>query len=312
MKKGFDRLLSYISGRLSAALNMVLPDIKEKTDEIRIRCEKPVCLTVSNAPLFVNRCGTVSDKPSDDALIPTHCEVEDSFLLACGKSVHSHIEEISQGFVTLPGGDRVGLCGTAVMTDSSVSNISNIYSLNYRISREIHGAADGFTEVLRSTSGLLICGPPSSGKTTSLRDAARSLASGELGKAYRVSVIDSGNEIASVVNGVPQNDVGICTDILSGYDKAYGIISAIRTLNPEYLVVDEIMNDNEVKGIIRGSGCGVRLIATMHCGDPYELAEKEIFKALAGAGAINDVVYFSGAGRSPEIFAAEEIFNKEK
>lgn len=199
----------------------------------------------------------------------TQEDITECFLELCRNSVHSFAREIAEGYITLPGGHRVGFCGTAAAHDGKLATLRDISSLNIRFAREVRECARelctrAFGDGLCS---LIVAGKPLSGKTTVLRDMARIL-----GQEHRVCVIDTRGELAGVYNGVPALDVGENTDVLNGYGRAEGIMCALRSLSPEVIICDEIGSDAEE--IRQCMNCGVRLIASAHAGSIAELRSR--------------------------------------
>lgn len=196
----------------------------------------------------------------------TQEEITECFHELCRNSVHSFAREIAEGYITLPGGHRVGFCGTAAAQDGKLAGLRDISSLNIRFAREVKGCAEelfagAFADGLCS---LIVAGKPLSGKTTVLRDLARIL-----GESHRVCVIDSRGELAGVSGGVPALDVGENTDVLNGYSKSEGIMCALRSLSPDIIICDEIGGDAaEVRQCMF---CGVKLVVSAHAGSLAEL-----------------------------------------
>ena len=202
-------------------------------------------------------------------------ELSDCFAEICRYSVFSFEEEIAQGFVTLDGGHRVGICGTAVTKNGSVTSFKDISGLNIRIAHQIRGCADGLYKQVFSDGlhSLLLAGKPLSGKTTVLRDLARLL-----GEHHRVVIIDSRGELSASVRGTPSFDIGLNTDALCGCEKSAGIMLAIRSLSPEVMICDEIGNDAEA--VEQAMFCGVKLIASAHASDVAELKNRAATRGL--------------------------------
>lgn len=196
-------------------------------------------------------------------------EIADIFAEICRFSVYSFQSEIAQGFVTLDGGNRVGICGTAVYKNGKIDFIKDISGLNIRIAHEKIGCSDELYRRFFSgePKSLLLGGAPLSGKTTMLRDLAR-----RLSERLRVTVIDSRNEISGSVRGLPSFDVGQNTDVLCGAEKSDGIMLALRTMSPEVIICDEISDDEEALGAC--ALCGVKVIAAAHCGSLAELKKR--------------------------------------
>lgn len=199
----------------------------------------------------------------------TAADINDCFQELCRYSVHSFSREIAEGYITLPGGHRAGFCGTAVMKDGRLETLRDISSIDLRLAREVHGCAAELHRAAFSGGAvsLLLCGRPMSGKTTLLRDLARIL-----GTSRRVALIDSRSELAAANGGAPMLDVGENTDVLSGYPKREGIMTALRVLSPEYIICDEIGGDADA--VAECMHCGVKLIATAHGGSMDELRRR--------------------------------------
>ena len=98
-----------------------------------------------------------------------------------------------------------------------------------------------------------------------------------------------GGEIAASYKGVPQNDVGMNTDIFNCFPKEKGIEQAIRVMSPEFVVCDEIGNDT--KTLLKYAGNGVKPILTVHCGDISEAVHNEAITNLISSGAINYIAF---------------------
>lgn len=196
-------------------------------------------------------------------------EIADVFAEICRYSVYSFQGEIARGFVTLDGGNRVGICGTAVYKNGKIDFIKDISGLNIRIAHEKIGSANELYERFfrEGAQSLILGGKPLSGKTTLLRDLAR-----QLSERYRVTIIDSRNELSGSVRGTPSFDVGKNTDVLCGAEKSDGIMMALRTMSPEVIICDEIADDEEA--VERCAFCGVKLIASAHAGSLSELKSR--------------------------------------
>lgn len=263
----------------------------------------PVALTVNNRPLFVSSSAHASDYISGELLLAAPEDLEESFRLLCRNSVYAHAGEIRSGFIMMSGGHRAGICGT--VTDEG--NMRDISSINIRIAREVLGCA---AELARKFDGggMLIAGPPGSGKTTVLRDLIRQLSDGTCGKYYRIAVIDSRGELSASIRGQSQNDLGRNTDILLSADRAAGSEMALRTLFPDIIAFDELGTAAELKSISDSLNAGVAVITTAHIGGVADIMRRSVTSGLLRSGAVSQIAVLNGEpGTPPDIFSLEEL-----
>ena len=179
---------------------------------------------------------------------------------ATQSSAHTALDRVRQGFVTLRGGHRVGMCGSVVRKEGRIVTLRELSSLSIRVARTVPGLAGpllpGLTEEGRFVS-TLIAAPPGAGKTTLLRDLVRALSDGEAGVPLRVAVADERGEIAALWRGEPQLYVGRHTDVLDGCAKAEGLSILIRGMNPQVAAVDELGGGEDARAVAEAAGCGV-------------------------------------------------------
>lgn len=289
----FDEIAENLPPSMQKAVRALPNTVKNKVMEIRLRAGCPLSVNVGGMNMFVT-VNDVSILPTRNVYIVTAEEIEAVYLKICNYSVHTHMDEIKQGFITLKGGHRAGICGTAVYEKGEIAAFRDITSINIRMSRHFYGCAD--TLLPWALKGnLLLSGPTSSGKTTRLRDLARLLSN----HCKRVTIIDSRFEIAG---GVVGRDLGPCCDVLGGIQKSDGLDIAVRTLNPEYIILDELGSIAETKGIISAMFCGVRVVASIHSGSIAELQSRPQAVMLMESGAVDYIAQLSGVTLSPEIY----------
>ncbi len=294
MKNVFDSAVSFLPGSLNDMLCKISEEIKSKTYEVRLRTGKPVALITSDGTLFADE-SKVTYIYTEDLSKVSFQQMRDSFNRLCNFSVYTHSDSIAQGFITLSSGHRVGIGGTAVTQNSKVISIRDVNSLNIRIAREFKGCADEIlTKVFKNQlKNVIIAGPPSSGKTTLLRDIARQISSGRFGEYQKVAVIDERCEISPVSDGMCTCDIGPNTDVLSAFKKADGIMCALRTLSPQLIICDEIGTADECEAIKSGLNSGVNFVLSMHASSIQELKNKPQFNTLLKSGIVGQTVLLS-------------------
>ena len=208
-------------------------------------------------------------------------DIERIITSATENSLYAYIDGIRNGYITVKGGHRLGICGRAVYEDGKLKNVKNISYINIRISRQVKGAAIPVMKYISSEviNGILIISPPGGGKTTLLRDLARILGNTP---GTRPAVIDSRCEIGAEFEGVAYNDTGERTFLLSGYSRSDGFSHAIRALSPDIILCDEIGGEEDARFIFEAAFCGVRVIATAHGTDVEGIKKRKGFAGLIG------------------------------
>lgn len=266
----FNQVIEYISKDLRNFLNEI-PDIyKKDIEEVRLRINSPLNISLNNKNYFLKKKGGLTLN-SREGIIVNPEEINKTYQLITDYSVYSLEDEIKNGFITLKGGHRVGIGGKVIFGRAGIEGIKNISSLNFRIGREKIGISRDIIHHLINSNGefenTLIISPPQCGKTTLLRDIIRNLSDGIKGTnidGYKIGLVDERSEIAGVYNGIPQKYVGIRTDILDACHKSLGIIMLIRSMSPEIIAVDEIGSKDDVLSIQEALRAGIKLIATIH------------------------------------------------
>jgi stage III sporulation protein AA len=294
-------LLPFLAPRLGPFINEAARRLPGPLTEVRLRSERPIHLLWAGGDGFLRPDGRAGPDPAG----AVRCDPEEltrTLQLMTQGSLYAWEEEIRSGFLTLPGGHRVGLVGRALVDGGAIRTLQPISGLNLRIARSIHGVASTILPALldagRPCSTLLI-GPPGSGKTTLLRDLCRLLSLGApaLGlPGQKVGVVDERSEIGGAVGGVPTHDLGPRTDLLDGAPKASGLMLLIRSMSPQVLAVDELGRPEEGEAVREALHAGVSMLATAHGRDLADVARRPTLASLIEDGAFRRAVILRGEG----------------
>lgn len=270
-----------ISGYVSESLRPVLESLPwkiwDQLQEIRLRIGQPLALIAGGTPFFLQGGCLIKDWRNSDFLV-TRKMLDDTVLLVSHHSFYALEQELQHGFITIPGGHRVGIAGKGVLKDGSLQTIKDVSSLNIRIARSMLGISDTVMPYLiknGQVQNTLLIGPPGCGKTTLLRDMARNLSQGYGGRCFQVGVIDERSEMGCSFLGVPQLDVGPCTDILDGVPKAIGMELFLRVMGHDVIITDEISGKADCEAIQDLCGCGVSVIASAHGGSLQDVLKRK-------------------------------------
>lgn len=272
-----------------------------RTEEIRLR--------VGTAPALVLPEG---ERAIPGAAITGREELERLVELASRWSLHAVLEQLRRGYLTVAGGHRLGLCGTAVMEGNQMHVLRDFSGANLRVARQMKGVAVQTVRQLLQEGQLpntLILAPPGAGKTTLLRDLIRCLSTGQTGPPLRVAVADERGELAAMYQGQAQMDLGGCTDVLDACPKAVAIPMLLRGMNPRVIAVDEITLREDVAAMEQAVGCGVSLLATAHGGGPEDLKRRPVYREMVDKGIFQMLVTIrvENGQRTIRVMPVEEL-----
>lgn len=299
MSDSFDSALYGVCEPIKSVLKSVRETDKKNIFEIRMRKDSALMVTTPIGSKYVDPQGNLSFSPLEKITV-TESDIKKSFELICDYSLQTHENELRCGYISMHGGHRAGISGEGVMTDGSVTAFRKITGISIRISRTVANISGTLINSLRrefsDIPGIVIFGPPGSGKTTLLRDLALGLS-----RTNRVVLIDEKKEL---ING---HDLCMDFDVLSGIDKCIAAEMAVRNLNPEIILFDEIGSKQQARQIENCYSCGVRVITTLHAGSIDELMRRKIAQSMMRLGAVKAAVFLPAVGAEPVIYNLEEF-----
>jgi len=292
-------ILAFLAPPVRRPIERLGNDLWARAEEIRLRRERPLSLVTDKGDFFLSPLGLPSRDPGAAYLVTAE-DTRKTLSLVSQGSVYALEEEFRNGFVTIPGGHRVGFAGRALLEAGRVRTIVHVAGLSFRLSREVKGAARPLLGRLVSRAGrprsTLIISPPGCGKTTFLRDLVRLLSDGvpELGlRGFRVGLVDERSEVAACYEGVPQRDVGLRTDVLDGCPKAEGVFLLLRSMSPEVIAADEIGRPEDTVALNEAANAGAAVVATAHGSSVEDLAARPMLRELLASGLFEVFVVLS-------------------
>lgn len=313
-------ILPSLSANIREAIQRVDPEYLKVVEEIRIRENRPLMITLNNKDYIIKADGNLTTSINDAYIVNRH-DTSNILQLISDYSIYAIEEELRNGYITLKGGHRVGFTGKGVLEDGKIKTLKYISGFNFRISREIKGAANIVIPYIKDNGEILhtlIISPPQCGKTTLLRDLIRQISNGDLNqglRGHKVGVVDERSELAGCYKGVPQNDIGIRTDVLDACPKAKGMIMLIRSMSPHIIATDEIGSKEDMFAIEEALNAGIKIITTVHGSSFDEISRKPLLKDLINKKVFERMIILSsrkGAGTIEKIIdgkTLENIFN---
>ncbi|UFJ42923.1 stage III sporulation protein AA [Brevibacillus humidisoli] len=303
-------ILAILPAPVRNILSVLPTAVRENIEEIRLRQQQPLEIRYGQQASYVTSSGQLTAN-SRQGWVFTEEQAAKLLNLVSQHSLYALEEELKRGYITIVGGHRIGLAGKVVMERGEVKGIREITSFNIRIAREKRGAAQKVLPYLFAQGKVyntLVISPPQCGKTTLLRDMARSISYGnEYASSRKVSIVDERSEIAGCLHGVPQRDVGPRTDVLDACPKALGMMMMIRTMSPEVIIVDEIGRAEDSEAIWEAIHAGVSIICSAHGFDLEEASRRPMLGKLIQQGAFDRYIVLnrtSGVGTIEGVYDA--------
>ena len=251
--------------------------------EMRLRVNAPLIVIYQGQEYFLTREGEFSREESQGCFVRAE-DLKETMEYVSSYSMYAFEEEIRQGFITIQGGHRVGIAGKTVLEGDRIKSVKYISYINLRLSHQIKGCASPILPYIIKNGRIchtLIISPPRCGKTTLLRDLIRQVSSGSsYMPGVSVGVVDERSEIGGSYQGIPQNDLGIRTDVLDCCPKAEGMMMLIRSMSPEVVAVDELGDYEDIHAIESVIHCGCKLFATVHGSSIEDIKRKPLMQRL--------------------------------
>lgn len=284
-----EEILKYFPSGILGKLNdffEINKNIENELQEIRIRSDKPIILKMRFKDYVIDYRVEQS-------------EVLRTLEKLCENSIYAYKNQLCEGFLTVKGGHRIGVTGTVVIENQKVININYINSLNFRIARQVIGCSnDIIGQILdiknKTIYNTLLISPPGKGKTTMLRDVIRNISNGIAELKFNgltCGVVDERGELAAAYRGIPQNDVGIRTDVIGNIDKEKGMKMLLRSMAPQVIACDEIGSDKDIEAIKQILISGVKGIFTMHASNMEDVQRNQKVNELIETKQIEKVIF---------------------
>ena len=302
----YNDILRYFPKRIENVISEYIKLNNTVIEEIRLRAEKPVIIKHTKGEDILKITVSIN-------------EILETLQHVCDNSIYTYQNQICNGYITIKGGHRIGITGSAVVSDGKITNINYISNLNFRIARQVIGSSN---EILRYVINLenntiyntLIASSPGAGKTTILRDLVRRLSDGIEQikfKGKTIGLVDERGEIAAVYKGIAQNDVGIRTDVMDNISKDIGMKLLIRSMSPQIIVADEIGKLEDVIAINYAVCSGIKGIFTAHGGSLNELKLNPAIKDAISKHIFERIIFLNNTehGKLDKIYALDKINN---
>ncbi len=290
--------LTLLPPRLRRLLSPVWQSVGGSVEEIRIVQGQPIIVRTATGEWFVAPWGVADDLAA--AVTADESMIHELLDAATRSSVYAVQDAMRAGYLTLPGGHRVGLAGEAQTQEGDVVGFRHVTGFNIRINREVRGACRPLLKALvRPDGGIwstLVISPPGGGKTTLLRDLIRALSYGEpeFGlKPHRVGVADERGELAGGYRGLPQNDLGPRADVIDQCPKRHALAMLVRAMGPEVVVTDEIGHPLDAAAVLDAVAAGVALVCSAHGSSLADLKKRPTLRPLLEQEAFQRVVVLS-------------------
>ncbi len=301
MADSFYHVISLLPLPIQSEIKEITQNGRSSVIEVRLRAGQTssyrVCLR-----------GTQKERIAKGSIICDKKIIDECINKFINYSYYAYEDEMKNGYITLRGGHRVGLCGHVVTENGRVRLLRNISSVNIRHAKEYPGIAAKLAPRIVASDGrienTLLVSPPRCGKTTLLRDMIRYFSN----QGYIVGVCDERSEIAGMADGLPAFDIGSNTDVMDGCPKAEGMLMLLRSMGPDVIATDEIGKEEDIAAIENALTAGTSLLATIHGGNRKDL-EKSRVSHLIEHGVFQNIIFLD---RHPALGSIKQMLHRDE
>jgi len=307
-----ERLKAFLGAEPAKRVMQLAQEDFEAITELRLRADKPMIIRISGQDYMLTGQGKSLDAVLKHAYHPSPGDIAETIERISQYSFYAFETELCNGYITLPGGHRVGIAGQAVIEKGVVRAWRHISSINFRVAHAVKGCADGVLLYIADGRGqkskgkgtiyhTMIISPPGAGKTTLLRDIIRQISDGGL----TVGLVDERSEVAGCFQGIPQNDVGLHTDVLDGCPKAEGMVMLLRAMAPDVIAVDELGGGADAKAVEAVLTAGVKLLCTAHGSNLVDVMKNPALSGLINRKIFERYIILTAPGKPQQILDGE-------
>jgi len=306
-----EMICSILGAEPGRRVAMMTQEDFSRVRELRLRVDKPMLVRMgnkravgfSNANVRSIYIEETAPNFTRDAFCPTAMDLAETIERISQHSFYAFESELTHGYITLPGGHRVGVVGSATLEAGVVRAWRYISALNIRVAHAVKGCADAILPYIcdgKTMRHTMIISPPGCGKTTLLRDIVRQISD----NGITVGLVDERSEVAGCFQGIAQNDVGLRTDVLDGCPKAEGMIILLRAMSPEVIAVDELGGPADAAAVEDVLNAGVRLLCTVHGANINDIQMNPALARLVGRGVFERFIVLTAPGRIAGVYDA--------